>query len=79
MPEADIEIHGYYNDQYNFFQEINHIDKELDGQNEMLVKEHLDNCSDCRREYEEIKSAIDYVVENSNNIDTKKHIRFKFR
>ncbi len=27
IPQEDIEIHGHYNDQYNFFEEINSIDE----------------------------------------------------
>lgn len=27
IPKEDIEIHGHYNDQYNFFEEINSIDE----------------------------------------------------
>lgn len=54
---------------------IDYIDEELDGENEKMVKEHLDNCSDCIKEYKEIKSTIDYIVKNSNNIDTEKDVK----
>ena len=54
---------------------IDYIDNELNEENEKIVKGHLDNCSDCRKKYEEIKLTIDYIMKNSNNIDTEKEIK----
>ncbi|NLC03454.1 MAG: DUF4179 domain-containing protein, partial [Tissierellia bacterium] len=51
---------------------ITYIDGELSPEENMRVKEHLETCSTCMEEYKELKSTIDYVTDNSNNIDTSK-------
>ena len=53
---------------------ITYIDGELSPEENMRVKEHLENCSTCMEEYEKLKSTIDYVTDNSNYIDTSKAI-----
>lgn len=54
---------------------IDYIDDNLNKDEKRLVEDHLDKCKNCRNEYEEIKSTIDYLVSSSNNIDTKKEIK----
>lgn len=54
---------------------IDYMDDNLNKDEKRLVEDHLDKCKNCRNEYEEIKSTIDYLVNSSNNIDTKKEIK----
>ena len=54
---------------------INYIDGELSYKEEKLIKDHLENCSDCKSEYEELKSTIDYVIDKSKLIDTSEDIK----
>lgn len=54
---------------------IDYIDGELSNEENTEVKDHLDKCSNCQNEYEELKSTIDYVENNTSSIDTSKEIK----
>ena len=54
---------------------IDYIDGELSSEESKKIKDHLKNCSNCKNEHEELKSAIDYVVNNSNSINSEKDIK----
>lgn len=54
VPEANIEIHGYHSDQYNFFQEINYIDETF---KEVVILKYVSGYSQ-----EEIAIILDIPV-----------------
>ncbi len=54
---------------------IDYIDGELSDEENNQIKDHFDNCSKCQKEYEELKSSIDYLTIKSNTIDTTKDIK----
>lgn len=54
---------------------IDYIEGELTNEENTEIKDHIENCSNCQNEYEELKSTIDYVVTNSECIDTNKDIK----
>lgn len=53
---------------------MDYIDGELSSEESKEVEAHLESCSNCKRDYEEIKSTIDYVETKSNNINISKEI-----
>lgn len=55
---------------------LDYIDGILEQDEEVLVKEHLEQCEECNREYSELKSTIDYLENNKNRIDTTREINF---
>lgn len=58
---------------------IDYIDGDLDNDEESLIKEHLNTCAECKKEFEELKSTIDYLVDKSNKINTEKDIKLDTR
>ena len=54
---------------------IDYIDGELSDEENTEIKDHLENCSNCQNEYVELKATIDYVMDNSKDIDTSKDIK----
>lgn len=53
---------------------IDYIDNMLDKDEENLIHAHLEECIECKKEYEDIKESIDYIIENKYKIDTERTI-----
>lgn len=47
---------------------IDYIDKNLNPKEEKEIKTHLENCLECKKEYEELKSTISYIEDKSKDI-----------
>lgn len=54
---------------------LDYVDGELNECEEIEIKSHLGKCEKCNIEYEEVKSTINYLVDNFNKIDTNKDIK----
>lgn len=54
---------------------IDYIDGELSNEENDEIRDHLENCSHCQNEYEQLKSTIDYVMDNSKSIDITQEIK----
>lgn len=50
---------------------VDYIDRTLSDKEEKIIFNHLKTCENCRQEHEELQSTINYIVKNSNNINTK--------
>ena len=53
---------------------LDYMDGNLDSEEVKAIEEHLKTCSECSNEYAEIKSTIDYVIDNFSKIDTGKEL-----
>jgi len=53
---------------------LDYIDGSLNKEEKKQVKEHLTECRECYEEYMELKSTINYIVDKSNKIDTRKEL-----
>lgn len=56
---------------------LDYIDGTLNGEEESLVRKHIEQCSECSNEYNELKSTIYYLEKTKNNIGMKKVINLK--
>lgn len=54
---------------------IDYIDKNLSKDEEVLIRTHLDSCSECSKEYDELQLTIKYIEEKSKTINTDKEIK----
>lgn len=53
---------------------IDYIEGDIGEDERIIIKNHLDNCEDCRREYHELIEAISYLQASGDNIKTDKNI-----
>lgn len=58
---------------------IDYIDGDLAKDEEIIIKEHIENCSECNQEYTDLRSTIDYMVDKSKKIKTEKDIKLGTR
>ena len=54
---------------------LDYIDGNLDSEEIKAIEEHLKTCSKCIKEYAEMKSTIDYIIDNSRKINTSKDLK----
>ncbi|SDK68180.1 DUF4179 domain-containing protein [Natronincola ferrireducens] len=47
---------------------IDYLEGGMSNKEEKIIEEHMEDCEACKRELEELKAAIDYIKEESNEI-----------
>lgn len=53
---------------------LDYIDGSLKEEEMNTIKDHLKSCDECKKEYVEMKSTIDYIKDSSSKIDTSKEL-----
>ncbi|MCQ4924480.1 DUF4179 domain-containing protein [Tissierella carlieri] len=58
---------------------LDYIDGVLNEEEEILFRDHIEECNKCSIEYKETKSAIDYIESNVNKINVIQTINLKLK
>lgn len=54
---------------------IDYIEGDLDAKEQKLIEEHIEICSQCEKEFLELKATIEYIIDEANLINVENNIK----